>query len=302
MVLVLSAYYQPFRAVLLGEDGEVKKVLRPFNDYPDADGFYSFPMENMLDAFLKEDVNPYEIKQVVIFGKPLLFFETFLKESLVSPRIKKMSIFGKGVHGYFNNVFRIRKNLSNLLRFTPKCWFLPALGAFAGIRNVFDLDGDILFWEVHSEFSQPFLSRKDSKEIVVLNHLSNSHRRYFESKQPEIRREILNNTLSSLGMEKGYVVVNRINGDDDFRFNGIELIADAPTLAVLGLCRMFLSSDGKAAERQVNFHRSLVELAGVRTIVGQKSHMLALCDLEKLWAESPSFKTLSEHSGHVGHL
>lgn len=300
MILVLSTCYQPFRAVLLGEDGTVKMVLRPSTDCPNIDGFYAFPQDEMLGCFLRENFNPYDIKLVVIFGKPLFHFETLLKELLVPPSIRKMAFFGRRVNGYFNTAFRLRKNLSDLLRFTPNCWFLSALGSFASIKNVIALDGDILFWGVQSEYSRPFLIRKDSREIVILNHLNKNYMRYSESKKSEIRRQILEATLSSIDMEKGYVVVNHQDSNDDFQLKNIRLISDTPTMAILGLCHMFLSSDDKAAaERQANFKRSLLELAGMLANEGKMPYTLSLGDLEKLWAESPSFKTLAEHADNI---
>ena len=239
MILVLGIYFQSFRAIILSGDGTILGVYRLSNSLLRKDGFYDFPIANVVDYFLKQDIEIKAIQQILIMGKPIIFFENFLKECLVPPRLNNVLRFGKGVGLFFDKIFRIKRDISKALRHEPQFSFLPYVEACLRIPKFLSWSEDILILEPKNEYAHSVLIRDNGKKVILENKLSKELDDFQSSQDFKRRMEILHSIRQKLKLENGLLVSNSFGAHENQQNLSTKHFFDSPTLLIFAMCDLY---------------------------------------------------------------
>lgn len=201
MILTVSAYTAPFRALLTNPDGSLVSIYRPAQDTVVGSDLYAASWKDLVQGLLKDGVHPEKIFTVVVIGKPLIFFEKFLYQSLIPPTPLKMYRFAKGVESYILYVLRISNQISDAFRYKPDICFVSVTDVLQEISARAEKYDNILFWNIQSEIGSATYYRKSEQQLMTFPWLEKMVEHYRKEKSPERCQQILDDALTKLNWQ-----------------------------------------------------------------------------------------------------
>jgi hypothetical protein len=235
MILAVSAYTTPFRAILSQPDGGLAWVYRPAKDIFIGAGLFEAPWEDMIQGLLKDGVHPDKIQTIVVLGKPLILFEMFLHQMLIPPAPAKIYPFAIGVKTYLSNVLRISSKISGVLRFKPDIRFVSLTDVLYEVSARAGKYENVLFWDIQSEIGKAGYYRKSEPQLMTFPWLEKVIELTRKGNEPESLKRIVEDTLAKLDWRTPGLVWGPKSMDKMFGDSGTALIAEeawVPLLAV----------------------------------------------------------------------
>ncbi len=241
MILAISAYSHPFRAILLEDNLSIHGIYYPSADKTNKADIYDFPFQSLIDKLLAENMDLTRIDTVLVLGKPLRFFENLILECLWPPSLKKVARFGRGVAHYFGKNFRIKRDIDATLRHKSAIFFIDTIHAHLSASSLFNLRKKIFLWAVNTEDSPSALINLEDNKVIFLNRLKGEYLRYKEESNPQDKISILQSVLTEESKGSNVVITNRVDGLANLLDSNIRLCFDAPTFALIGCCDIYLT-------------------------------------------------------------
>lgn len=202
MLLVQSAYIQPFRSFLINPDGSVLAGYRPTEDKIGMAGLYQAPWDDLVDALLKDDIHPNQITDMVVLGKPMVFLEKFLAHSLIPPTPAKIFKFAIGIEVYITQFIRIINQVEEAFRNRPTMNYVSVLDAELNLAKIVPNNGDILFWNILNENGMTAVYSHEEKKLTTLSSLEKGAKKYRKSKNTDSRHKFLDDAIAELKNEQ----------------------------------------------------------------------------------------------------
>ena len=294
MTLILGIYFQSFRAALISSDGTILGIYRLSNSLRRNDGFYDFPIDDVVEYLLKQDIEIKAIQQVLIVGKPIIFFEKFLKECLIPPKFNNVVRFRQGVGLFFEKVLRIKRDINRALRHEPEFSFLPAVEACLRIPEFLNWCEDILILEPINEYGHSMVIQGNGKIRMVDSELGKELHGFQKSQDFKRKMEILTAIRKKLGLEKELVVSNPFDGQEVDGSLSSEYFFDAPTLVLFAMCDLYFKNMGSFPSYTFKERFSqLIGLQGEGETIDLKLNSEVLANL---WKNHSAFHTISVSS------
>ena len=206
MNLVISAYFHPFRMLLIDEYGKIVVAYYPETDLQNKYGFYAMPFEKLVDGLLAKNINISKIEKVLFLGKPLFFLEGFVLDNIRYPSPKKAIRFGKGISFYLSSILRMKRYIGSVLRYNPEFYFLSSIESFASIPSFTGCKKDCFFWNIPMELASSMLLKNETEEIVFFGkRLKSKIYKYRSLKSVKDRQVFIENVLKQIQFHDGII-------------------------------------------------------------------------------------------------
>ena len=261
MVLLMTAYYHPLRMVLINNDGNIDGFYCLAKNDKSANRFYEFPFGKVIDKFIAEDIDLSTIDEIVILGKPLVYFESFIERSLVPPGFQKAFCFAKGTSHYLKKILRIKRDIKEALRRTPRFLFFSTVEAYLKGAQVLNWGRELLLWNHCSELEVPILIDYRASRIKYLHQIRGDYKRYVQAKTVESKRNIFFKIVEKLNLQKAVIVTpeeNILSVDDQLC---LTYFSDNLLIALVGLYALYHSSV-KGSDSVICFQSKLCSILG----------------------------------------